>query len=502
MSRRVLRLRWLSLLFVLLMVAAACAGDDTSGEAATEDGDATPEDVGAGTEEGEATPDDEDETEAAAEPTGEPVTISIAENAVRGGKNVIMADYLIDYAIPTFTEQMAADGRDVTVEFTESGIDDEDYKSRLALDLSVGEGPDVIGFDSFWLSEFVAAGYLQPLTELVGPEVDDWEGWAQIPEAVAGSLELEGERYGLPLGTDGRVLFYRSDVLAEAGLGEDFQPESWEDILEAARTIAEELPDVTPLQVNAGTSMGEATTLQGFMPILLGTGAQLHDGEAWIGDTPQLRQALEFYDEVYSEGLGDAELQVRADGRDRSFQEFSEGGIAMLIESDYLWRGVIAPEALFPVENRDEVVGWAKIPAMEPGAGIRGQDFVSASGGTGRVLNPGTEHPQEAWEFLSFLGSEEALTEFVEREPRVTAREDVNATGIADDPMLTFIAEETLPITWYRPGFEEYPQVSEAIQRMVENLVAGRNSVEEAAQAFEADLQGIVGEENIRSETG
>ncbi|MGI8873399.1 MAG: ABC transporter substrate-binding protein, partial [Egibacteraceae bacterium] len=69
-------------------------------------------------------------------------------------------------------------------------------------------------------------------------------------------------------------------------------------------------------------------------------------------------------------------------------------------------------------------------------------------------------------------------------------------------PMLTFIAEETLPITWYRPGFEEYPQVSEAIQRMVENLVAGRSSVEEAAQAFEADLQGIVGEENVRSETG
>ena len=33
--------------------------------------------------------------------------------------------------------------------------------------------------------------------------------------------------------------------------------------------------------------------------------------------------------------------------------------------------------------DRDEVVGWAKIPAREPGAGINGQDFVSMSGGSG-----------------------------------------------------------------------------------------------------------------------
>lgn len=426
-----------------------------------------------------------------------PITIQIAENAVRGGKNTVTAEWLFDWAIPTFEAQMEAEGRNVTVDFVESGADDEDYKTQLALDLSVGAGPDLIGFDSFWLAEFVAADLLRPLTDVVGDEVNDWEGWDQIPDAVAGALELDGERYGLPIGTDGRVIFFRKDLFAEAGLPEDWQPESWDDILEASRTIAAELDDVTPLQLNAGVSMGEATTLQGFIPVLLGTGADLYD-DGWLGDTPELREALGFYDAVYSEGLADADLQIRADGRDRSFQDFSEGRIAMLWESDFLWRGVIAPGTTFPIDDREEIVGWAKIPAREPGAGLRGQDFVSASGGTGRVLNPNTEHPEEAWAFLSFLGSQEGLGEFVEREPRITARSDVNETAIADDPMLTFVAEETLPITWYRPGFEEYPQVSEAIQRMVENVVAGRSSVEEAAQEFHTELQGIVGADNVR----
>jgi multiple sugar transport system substrate-binding protein len=434
------------------------------------------------------------------QPTAEAVTITVMENAIRGGKNAIIADWYFDYAIPTFQEQ----NPNVTVEFIETGIDDEDYKSRLALDLSVGEGPDVIGFDSFWLSEFVAADLLQPLTEVVGPEVEDWEGWEQIPEAVAGSLEIEGERYGIPFGTDGRVMYYRKDLFAQAGLPEDWQPTSWEEILEAARTLQGALPDVTPLQFNAGVSMGEATTLQGFIPILLGTGKELYDFEAqqWLGDTPELRAALEWFQTVYDEGLGDAELQVRADGRDQSFERFSNGEIAVLAEGDFVWRSVISEGSNFPIENRDEVVGWAKIPAREPGSGIRGQDFVSASGGTGRVLKPNTPNPEVAWAYLSFLGSEEALSNFVEIQPRITARSDVNETAIAADPLLTFIADEILPITWYRPGFEEYPQVSEAIQLMVENVISGRMTVEEAAQDYQSTLEGIVGAENVASSSG
>jgi multiple sugar transport system substrate-binding protein len=67
-----------------------------------------------------------------AAPAEGPVTITISQNTVRGGKNAAMAEYLLDYAIPTSEQRMAADGREVTVEFTESGVDDEDYKSRLA----------------------------------------------------------------------------------------------------------------------------------------------------------------------------------------------------------------------------------------------------------------------------------------------------------------------------------------------------------------------------------
>ena len=434
---------------------------------------------------------------------GDSVQLTILVNAVRGGKNAATAEWIDEYVIPNFEDQMSEEDRDVTVELEETGVEDEDYKARIALDLSAGEGADIMGFDQFWVAEFAAAGYLEPMSQAVGDKVDDWEGWDQIPESVQGSLELEGEPYGIPFGTDGRVLFFNKKLFEQAGLPQDWQPESWDDIIETARTLKEELPDVTPLQLNAGISMGEATTLQGFVPILNGTGRAMYDEESgqWLGDTPELRSALEFFDTIYSEELGDAQLQQRADGRDRSFQQFSQERIAILAESDYFWRDVVSPDGeLFPMRNRDEVVGYAKIPAQEPGAGLNGQDFVSASGGTGHILNSNTENPEETWELLSFMGSEEAILDFVERESRITAREDVNEQVLGEDPMLQYISEEVLPITWYRPGFEEYPQISIAVTEALEGLVAGNFDVEQAASEYTSQLQDIAGEEQVLTE--
>jgi multiple sugar transport system substrate-binding protein len=343
---------------------------------------------------GEAAPDEEEQPDDAA-----PATITLAENAIRGGKNTEAAEWIEDWAIPEFESMMADEGLEVSVVFEGSGADDEDYKTTVALDLSTGGGPDVIGgFDGIWVGEFAQAGYIQPLDE-IHPDASAWDGWGHIPDAVQENMSFEGQRYGIPGGTDGRVIYYNTELFADAGLPEDWQPTSWAEILDAARAL-QQLDGVVPLQLNGGTAMGEATTMQGFLPLLVGTGVLIYDEDAgtWQGESAQIQQVLEFYAAVYGEEeLGDPLLQQEAAGRDNSFLMFSEGEIGMLIEGDYLWRSVINPGSdLAPMENRDDVIGWAMIPAVEPGAGVNGQDFVSMSGGGGRVLNPNSANPEIA----------------------------------------------------------------------------------------------------------
>ncbi|SER18913.1 carbohydrate ABC transporter substrate-binding protein, CUT1 family [Lentzea xinjiangensis] len=422
------------------------------------------------------------------------ITLTIVANAVAGGKNARGANWLQNWVIPRFTEQQKAKGVTATIRFEQNGAGDEDFKTKVALDLKTGGGGDIIEVDGIWLGELAQAGQIKPLGDVVGNT--DWDGWNQIPKAVQGLGEFEGRRYGVPMGTDGRVLFFNKKLFAQAGLPVDWQPRSWRDVLDAGAKL-KALPGVTPIQLNAGTAMGEATTMQGVLPLLAGTGRPIHENGKWQGDSEQVKDVLELYREVYGGGLGDPVLQQEAKGRDRSFALFSENRIGILLESDYFWRSVVEPKnGVAKMPDRDTAVGWALVPARQPGAGVGGQDFVSMSGGGVRVVNPNTRYPRQAWEFLQFLNSAEAVKESLAGAAQLTQRQDVNDEVLAGDPMLTFVAEEVLPITRYRPGLADYPKVSAALQQATADVVAGK-SPDEAAKAYRAALVKAVGEGNV-----
>jgi len=421
-------------------------------------------------------------------------TLTIAANAIAGGKNAASAEWIENWVIPKFVEAQKAKGRTAKVEFQPSGAGDEDYKSKVALDLKTGSGADLYSIDGIWVGEFADAGYIKPLDDMVGADaVDAWDGWGQIPKPVQGNFTYKGKRYGVPEGTDGRVLYFNRTLLAKAGLPRDWQPKSWDEVLAAGQAVKSSQPGVTPIQLNAGTAMGEATTMQGVLPLLVGTGQQIWADGKWQGNTAAMRDVLGLYQKIYGGGLGDPVLQQDAKGRDKSFQAFAAGKIAILLEGDYFWRSVVEPaKGIAKMPDRNENVGYALIPAIRPGAGVRGQDFVSMSGGGGRVLNPATKYPRQAWELMQFMNSKEATIAQVGSAPRLTQRQDVNDEILKTDPLLAFIAQKVLPLTAFRPGFAEYPQVSQALQQATQDVVAG-TSPADAAGAYQKKVESVVG---------
>ncbi|MCT1776737.1 extracellular solute-binding protein [Brachybacterium sp. p3-SID957] len=427
-------------------------------------------------------------------------SLTITSNAIVGGKNAESAEWIENYVIPGFIAQQKENGRDVQVTFEPQGVDDEDYKTKVSLDLNSGRGADVISIDGTWVGEFAQAGYIKPLTE-VADGVEDWDGWDQINEAVRNSAAFDGDIYGVPDGTNGRVWYFNRDLFRQAGLSEDWQPASWDELLEAGRAL-KELDDVVPIQLNAGTAMGEATTMQGLLPILAGVGEEVWVDGTWLGNTEGMREALSLYRTIYiDEELGDPVLQQEANGRDASFEEFSQGRIGILLEGDYFWRAVVNPAegaGTAPMEDRDEVVGFAKIPAREPGAGVNGQDFVSFSGAGCQVLNPNAADPDLAWQLIEFMTSAEAIKERTKNTVSITQRDDVNAENLGGDPLLSMIAQEVLPTSLYRPSLAEYPEISVALQQATLDVVSGV-PVEEAAQTYADTVAGIVGDENVSS---
>jgi len=426
-----------------------------------------------------------------------PTEVSIACRCVEGGVNGSEARWLKQVVIPGYVAVAQAQGRDVAVKLREFAGSAEQMSQQLALDFATGQGADLAEFDGFQIPGFVDAGLLKPLDEVAGPEADAWDGWTHIPDSAQALVRFRDRRYGVPEQTDVRMIFYRRDLFRAAGLDADqWRPRSWNDILEAARKLKQKEPASFPLQINAGVAMGEATTMQGWLMLLAGTGEELRDAQGrWIVQSPGMLAALDFYKTVYiGEKLGEARTQRLVSGRNRSFTDFQHGKSAILVESNWFYYTAIDPQGDFPIADRDALVGWTKMPARTPGSAVRGQDFVSVSGGNSFVLNPHSRQPREAWSLLAFMNSAPTLRRYQEFNEHLCVRDDVLP------PHSEFLREsgrELLPLTTIRPIDADYEKVSAEIQRMTESVIAGKLSPRAAMAEYAAAVKQIVGADRV-----
>ena len=422
--------------------------------------------------------------------------LTVMCRCMEGGVNSNLYIWLRTYVVPTFEELMAEEGQPVTVNLREFDGSDEDLRTAYVAELSAGDGADVMAFDGFWIPEFVANGMVKPLAEVVGPQVDAWSGWDHIADPTEQLMMYQDERYGIPNGTDVRMIFYRTDLFQQAGMDVPWQPTRWDEVLDAARRLkAAGVP--APLQLNAGTSMGEATTMQGYFMALLGTGEHMYDfdQQKWIVSSPGILAALNLYKTIYvDEALGDAQMQLAEDGREQSFTAFGDGKIGILMEGDFFWRSVLFNE--MGVEDRRAYVSWARMPAMQPGAGYRGQDFVTISGGGGWILNPNSAYPELAWRLISHMAEVDAVRAFQLAQPRISFRDDVPTAG---DTTMTDMADALRELSTVRPQLPEYPALSVEAQRMTERVITGEMTPEEAMAAYAEAAIALVGEENTIS---
>lgn len=194
------------------------------------------------------------------------------------------------------------------VEFVPVKAPDSEYYTKVQQMLrSPRTAPDLVYEDTFLINSDITSGYLKPLDAYLAK----WPDWEQFIDTSKSSTKGEdGKTYGVPDGTDTRGLWFDRRVFRKAGLPQDWQPKTWDEVLRAARTIKEKVPGVTPLNVYTGKPAGERATMQGFEMLLYGTGDggadPLYDSASkkWITAGQGFKDALSFVETVYRDRLG------------------------------------------------------------------------------------------------------------------------------------------------------------------------------------------------------
>jgi multiple sugar transport system substrate-binding protein len=109
-----------------------------------------------------------------------------------------------------------------------------DLYMKILTDMATGTNSyDAFVFSPQWMSDYIIPGYLEDLTDRVAAdEALEWQDIAPFFRDFSASYE--GKIWTIPLDGDFHMLYYRTDLLKEAGLN---PPETWDDYLNIAKTF-------------------------------------------------------------------------------------------------------------------------------------------------------------------------------------------------------------------------------------------------------------------------
>ncbi|MGP5087301.1 extracellular solute-binding protein [Brachybacterium tyrofermentans] len=399
--------------------------------------------------------------------------------------------------ISTAAQEFSAENPELTVELVPIVASENDYFTKNELLMSSPRtSPDLVYEDSFILLSDVGADYLQPITDLV----EGFEHWDDIADASKKAVTSEdGEAYGVPITTDTRAIWFHRDVFEQAGLPPDWQPESWEDILEAARAIRDSDSEAIPFFLFAGTPQGEKASMQGFEMLLYGTGdgTGLYDAESkkWILGSPGFVDSLTFLKTLFDEELT-ASLGQHLDPNISETIYSSllpDGKLGMLVDGSWISQNW-TDSAARPWPEWPDVIGLADMPTQDGG----GTGTITLAGGWGLSIPEYVTDRDIAYRFLEKLVSTQTLVQYAIADNHITVRADVadKEEYLSYSPAVEYFTD-LLETAYYRPALPAYPEVSSAIQEAMEAVMTG-TSPDAAAAAYDATVTDIVGPENVQ----
>ncbi|MFC7404306.1 extracellular solute-binding protein [Georgenia alba] len=405
------------------------------------------------------------------------------------GSGTIMRDYLTG-VIETYT----AEHPEVSVELVPLVAAEEDYFTKNELMMSSARTtPDLVYEDTFILHSDVAAGYLRPLDEYI----EQWELWEHFYPAGREAVTAEdGQIYAVPTHTDTRGLWYNQELFSQAGLEVPWRPRTWDDILEAMRTIKQELPDVIPINVYSGKPQGEKASMQGFEMLLYGTDDRLYDEESrtWVLGSQGFVDTLEFIRTIYSEDLAPGMGQALDPNLSELVQNtwMPSGQVAVNLDGSWISSSWVEGGAA-------EWPEWSEVLDIAPMPTQDGSDpgLVTLAGGWSWAVPRLSRKPDLAWSFLQEMMTTDNMAQLAVTDNQVTIRADVaeHEQYVGYSPVIEFFTD-LVERAEYRPALAPYPQVSAAIQAAMETVMTGQGSPEQAAAAYDAEVVDIVGPEN------
>ncbi|QIK82302.1 extracellular solute-binding protein [Sanguibacter sp. HDW7] len=325
---------------------------------------------------------------------------------------------------------------DVTKDFTTEtgiklkidGIPWENVNDRLTTAVASGSGPDVVQVGLSLLPTFADAGVLEDISAQVKayPELDP----SNFPDAVSPkALTGTDAVTSVPWVSDTRVLFYRTDILTEAGIAAP--PATWDEMRSTAKTLAArgdgQYGYYIPLWDN---TLPVQYTWQAGGEVLAA------DGSIDLA-TPEFIEAVDHWTGFFTDGSAPS-----ASDWDQT-QGFISGATPMVVSGPYLARAI--QEAAPELDGKWDV---ATLPTKATG--------TSLFAGSNLAVWKGSKNADAAVKLLAYLAKPEVQVAWYEAMSELPTTAEALDKIATTDPKIKVYADQlkdarTVPMV---PGWD------------------------------------------------
>lgn len=359
---------------------------------------------------------------------------------------------------------------DIRFQIVEAPSDSNQVEDLYTSSFLLGNSPyDVVYMDIVWTPKFAAAGWLRDLSDRLSAE----EAQKYLEADIAGGM-YQDKLYRLPFRSDAGMLYYRQDLLQEAGYE---PPETFRELIEISQALQQqELTDWG--YVWQGKQYEGLAAM--FVEILQGNGAFWVDPETLeVGlDRPEAIAAVEFLRETIAKDISPPGVTTYAEEETRLL--FQNGKAAFLRNWPYVY-SLAADSAI------------AGKYSIKPMVHAVGQDSGATLGGWGLGISTSTKHPEAAWQVIEFLSSEASQREFILATGFVPSR-----VALFNDPEIvakySYYPQllEVVQSSALRPPIPQYAQASDILQRYLSAAITGKMTPEQAMKTAANETRNLL----------
>jgi len=362
------------------------------------------------------------------------------------------------------------------VTYQEMPTDSGAYFDKLRTQFQAGGGNiDVIGADVIWPAQFAANGWLVDVTDRF-PKSEQ----SQFLEAPIQSLMYDGKIYGVPWFTDAGLLYYRADLLEKSGYSDP--PKTWDEMQEMAVKVAKD-QKIDYGFVFQGDQY-EGGVCNGLEYIWTNGGNVLDpaDPNKVVIDSPEAAAGLAIEQGIVEDGVAPQAVATYTETEtDPAFL-----GNKAVFARNWPYMYALAGTKDYP-DVKPEMIGVAPVP-VTPGNGL-----VSTLGGWNMLINAQTDMPDEAWEFVQWMTSEQAQKKRALDASLLPTRPSLYKDKEIKETLPVVVqGEEALKNTQSRPVSPYYSDMSLEMQEQFNGVVKGDTSPEDAVASLQTSLEQII----------